>query len=427
MSNITRRHFLTIAAGATALVGYTPVIAHAAKKKVVIIGGGAGGTIAAKYIRLADPTIEVTLIEQNKYYHSCFMSNEVLSGERTINSIKFNYEGLSKYGIKIVYSRALGINPITKKVNIQGGETIAYDYLIVSPGIDFQWNAITGYDKSVIDKMPHAWNAGAQTIILRKQLETMKNGGTIIISVPRQPIRCPIAPYERASQIALYLKQHKPKSKVLIFDAKSAFPEQQLFIQAWEKLYGFGTDNSLIEWIPSHEEGNVIGVDAKKMAVYAGEFEEEYTADVINVIPPQIAGQIAKDGGLVDDSGWCPVNQKTYESSLQKDIYIIGDAALTRMPKSADVSNSQGKVCAQAIVSALQAKEMPAPSYANTCYSIVGKEFGISVAAVYHLEGGKIVPDKGASGESEGTAEDRKRDVAFAHSWHKNITQEMFY
>ncbi len=431
MSNISRRHFLSMTAGAAALTTYAPIYATAFKAKVVIIGGGAGGTIAAKYLRKADPTIEVTLIEQNKFYHTCFMSNEVISGERRIDSIKFNYDNLRENGIKVIYSRALGIDPITKKVSLQGGEKIAYDRLIISPGIDFKWNAIEGYDESIINKIPHAWKAGEQTIILRKQLESMKDGGTVLISVPRHPSRCPVAPYERASQIALYLKQYKPKSKVLIFDAKSAFPKQQLFIQAWQKLYGFGNDNSLIEWIPAHEEGTVIGVDADHKAVYAGEFEDEHTAEVINIIPPQVAGKIAKDSGLVDKSGWCPVNQKTFESSLQKDIYVIGDACATFMPKAAQSASTQAQICAQAIVSALQGSdinEIGNKSHLTVCYTIVGKNYGIPVAAVYRLKGDIIqaVKDEDRGAALDDSAESRKREVANAYRWYKKITKEMF-
>lgn len=430
MSKITRRHFLTITAGtaAASMVGF-PFIAQAAKKQVVVIGGGSGGAIAAKYLRMADPTIEVTIVEQNKHHYTCFMSNEVLSGERTIDSIKFNYDGLSKYGIKMVYSRALGIDPDAKKVRLQDGGSLAYDRLIVSPGVDFKWDAIEGYDASVIDKMPHAWTAGPQTVILRQQLEAMKDGGTVIIAPPPKPFRCPPAPYERASQIAHYMKHHKPKSKVLILDANQAFSKQALFIQGWEKLYGYGTDKSLIEWIPLEEGGNVVAVDADEMTVYAGEFEDEHTADVINVIPPQFAGKIAVESGLANDSGWCPVNQRTFESTLQKDIHVIGDACITsKMPKSAYAANSQAKVCAEAIVSVLQGREMADPSYVSTCYSIVGEDFGISVANIYHLEDGKILPVKGAGGASslEASAENRKSEVVYAHSWFKNLTHEMF-
>jgi len=420
MSKLNRRQFITTIAAASVALNF-PFIARAASQKVVIIGGGAGGVIAAKYIRMADPTIDVTLIEQNKYYHTGFMSNEVLSGERTIDSIKFSYDGLNKYGINIIYDRAMDIDAVTKTVRLDGGEKIVYDKLIVSPGIDFKWK--------LTEKIPHAWKAGSQTVILRKQLEEMKDGGTVIISIPAKPFRCPPGPYERASLIANYFKHHKPKSKILLFDANSAFPKQALFTQGWKQMYGYGTDNSMIEWIPSYEEGEVIGVNVKANAVIAGEFEDQYSADVLNVIPPQTAAKIAIDSGLTNDNGWCPVNQKTFESSLHKDIHVIGDACIASpMPKSAYAANTQAKICAEAIVSELQGREMATPSYLNACYSIVGDDFAISVAAIYRLENGKIVSVKDSGGVSalNASAETRKHEVAYAHSWFNNITYEMF-
>ncbi|MCK5524126.1 MAG: FAD-dependent oxidoreductase [Thiomargarita sp.] len=428
MSKITRRHFLTMATGA-AIVGCTPIIAPFAQKKVVIIGGGAGGAIAAKYIHKADPTIEVTLIEQNKHYFTCFMSNEVFGGSRTIDSIKFNYDGLRQQGINVLYDRAIGIDPIAKKVELALGKKVDYDRLIVSPGIDFKWNTIEGYNESLIEKMPHAWKAGSQTIILRKQLENMKNGGTVIIAVPPKPFRCPPAPYERASQIAYYLKHHKPKSKIVILDANNKFSKQALFTKGWEKLYGFGTDKSLIEWVPLDDEGKVVGVDAKNMTVFAGEFENKHKAEVINLIPPQTGGQIVMNNGLTNEDGWCPINPRTFESTLQKDIHIIGDACISNMPKSAYSANSQAKVCAKAVVAALQGKEMrEEPSYVTVCYSLLGKDYGISVAGVYRLQDGKIQAVKASKGVSplNASAEYRKREFDYAHSWYNNLTFDMF-
>ncbi len=434
MSKISRRSFLTgVGVTAAGILAYKMMEVDDKKTqtaKVVIIGGGAGGVIAAKYIRILDPTLEVTLIEQNLAYYTCFMSNELFNGERTIESIKFSYDGLEKYGINFVYDQAIDIDPVAKKVILQGGKKLDYDRLIVSPGIDFKWDSIEGYDEEVAKQIPHAWKAGAQSLILRQQLEEMEDGGTVMITVPEKPFRCPTAPYERASLIAEYLKRHKPNSNILIFDANQAFPKQDLFMEGWEQLYGFDTENTLIEWIPSDEAGKIVRVgNAKEKAIYVGEFEDEQKADVINIIPPQMAGKIAFKGGLADESGWCPVNLKTFESSLQKDIHVIGDACIaTPMPKSAHAANSQAKVCAIAVVSALQGKEMPTPSYANTCYSVVGDNFGVSFTAVYHLEEGKLQYVKGAGGFSplEASAEDRKREVSYAHSWYNNITNEMF-
>jgi len=431
MSNLTRRHFLGLAAGTAAagIAGYY-FIAPKAKKKVVIIGGGAGGVIAAKYIRKAVNMIDVTLIEPNKHYHTCFMSNEVLAGTRSIDSIKFSYDKLSsQYGINMVYDTAIGIEANTKTVRLQGGTTIPYDRLIVSPGVDFQWDAIDGHDESLIEKIPHAWKAGSQTVILRQQLEAMKNGGTVIITVPPKPFRCPPAPYERASQIAHYLKQHKPQSKVLIFDANQAFAKQSLFFEGWKKLYGYGTDNSLIEWMSADQGGELVAVDAEEMTIYAGEFEDEHKADVINIIPVQKAGRIAIESGLADDNGWCPVNQETFESRLQKDIHVIGDSCLAgAMPKSAYSANSQAKVCAQAVISALEGGGMVEPSFVNSCYSLIGEDFAISVAAIYRLKDGQIQATEGASGSSplDASLEYRQSEAAYASSWYNNITSDMF-
>lgn len=433
MSDLTRRKFLSMTAGATTVsaLGFPYIsIAGAAKQKVVVIGGGSGGTIAAKYIRMADPTIDVTLIEQDENYFTCFLSNEVLSGDRTIDSIKFGYGGLDKYGVKMVHGAATEIDPVKKTVKVAGGDTISYDRLIVSPGVAFKFDTIDGYDETVAETVTHAWKAGPQTVTLRKQIEAMPDGGKVIIAAPPKPFKCPPGPYERASQIAMYLKKNKPKSKVIILDASQNFSKQGLFTLGWTQLYGYGTDNSIIEWIPSDKGGNVIGLDAKNMTVIAGEMEDAHKGDVINIIPAQVAGKIATANGLADDKGWCPVNQRTFESSLHKDIYVIGDACIAgKMPKSAYAANSQAKVCAAAVVAALQGKEMEEPSYVNTCYSIVGEEFGMSVAMVYKLnEEGQIVGIDGAGGLSpmDASAEDRKREIMYAHSWFKNITHEMF-
>ncbi len=430
MSNMTRRNFLNIAVGTAAvgMVGF-PFIASAASKKVVVIGGGAGGAVAAKYISMADPTIAVTLVEQNENYHTCFMSNEVLSGEREIDSIRFGYDGLAKRGINVVTAQAVDIDPVAKKVTLGNKQTIDYDRLVISPGVDFKWNAIEGYDAKVAEKIPHAWKAGPQTTTLRKQLEAMKDGGKVIIAPPANPFRCPPGPYERASQIAHYLKQHKPKSKILILDSKQKFSKQPLFEEGWKKLYGYGTDNSLIEWVPSDKGGSITAVDAGSMTVRAGEFGDKHKGDVINVIPPQSAGQIVVKAGLANDKGWCPVDQGTFESSVHKNIHVIGDASIAgKMPKSGYAANSQAKVCAAAVVSALNGTSMEKPSYLNTCYSIVGPEFGISVAAVYELKDGAIAKVKGAGGVSpkNASAEFRKREVEYAYSWFKNITNETF-
>jgi sulfide dehydrogenase [flavocytochrome c] flavoprotein subunit len=377
---------------------------------------------------MADPSIDVTLIEADQYYYTCYLSNEVLSGERSIDSIRFGFGGLAKHGVKVVHDRVVKIDAKAKMVKASGGKSFAYDRCILAPGIDFKFDAIEGYDAKVAENIPHAWKAGSQTVTLRNQLKAMRNGGTVIIAPPGNPFRCPPGPYERASQIAMYLQQHKPKSKVLILDPKQKFSKMGLFTQGWKDLYGYGTDQSLIEWHGKQDEAGVVAVDAKNMTVTTA-FGDEHKGDVINIIPPQKAGQVASASGLTNASGWCPIDLLTFESTLHKGVHVIGDASIAKgMPKSGYSANSQAKVCAAAVAAMLMGKEPGTPSYVNTCYSIVGKDYGISVAAVYRLaeDGSKITKVSGGLTPMDASAETRKREVAYAHSWFDNITSDIF-
>jgi sulfide dehydrogenase [flavocytochrome c] flavoprotein subunit len=429
---ITRRGFVKGAGAATAvgMIG-TPYIALGASKKVVVVGGGTGGATAAKYLRMADPTIEVTLIEANKHYYTCYMSNEVLGGGRSIDSIKFGYSGLGGHGINVVHDVVTAIDAGAKTVKTAGGKTFNYDRCIVAPGIDFKWEGIEGYDAKVAEDIPHAWKAGAQTVTLRKQLEAMKDGGTVVIAPPGNPFRCPPGPYERASQIAHYLKNNKPKSKIIILDPKPKFSKMGLFTQGWKALYGYESDNSMIDWRGSAQGSNdnaVVSVDAGNMTVTTG-FDDTIKADVLNVIPNQKAGKIAFAAGLTNDSGWCPINLHTFESTIHKGIHVIGDASIAKgMPKSGYAANSEAKVCAASVAALLNGQEPGTPAYVNTCYSIVGKDWGISVAAVYKLaeDGSKITKVSGGLTPTDATPEMRAREVAYAHSWFTNITNDIF-
>lgn len=255
-----------------------------------------------------------------------------------------------------------------------------------------------------------------------------------MICPPPNPFRCPPGPYERASLIAGYLKNHKPKSKVLILDAKAKFSKQGLFMQGWKDLYGYGTPNSLIEWVGGEQtDQGIAKVDAGAMTVTT-KFGDSHKADVLNVIPAQKAGMIAISTGLTGDGEWCPVDKMTFESTIHKNIHVIGDASIaTTMPKSGYSANSQAKVTAAAIVALLNGHAPGTPSYVNTCYSIVGKDYGISVAGVYRLgtddKGGQVIAGvKGAGGLTpmDASAEDRRREVQYAHSWFNNITKDVF-
>jgi len=423
---ISRRDFIKLSAAASAagLVGFPMIGRGAATKRVVVIGGGTGGATAAKYLKVFDPSIEVTLVEPNQHHYTCYFSNEVLAGERTLDSLKVGYDGLAKRGVKVVQKAATAIDGASKKVTLDGGETLQFDACVVSPGIDLKFESIKGYSAEAAEKMPHAWKAGPQTMLLRKQLEAMADGGVVIIAAPADPFRCPPGPYERASLIAHYLKKHKPKSKVLILDAKEKFAKQGLFQEGWKKLYG-----DMIEWVPASKEGKVVRVDPATNTVWAGELETEHKGAVVNIIPPQSAGKIAIVSGLADDKGWCPINPATFESTLQKGIYVIGDSSSAApMPKSGYSANSQAKVCASAIAAALNGTTAPTPAYTNTCYSIVGEDYGISVAGVYKMADGKLISVEGSGGVSPANASPavRKREVAYAHSWYNNIVADTF-
>ena len=426
---MNRRDFVKTT-GAVAAIGAIglPNIVLGEGKKVVVVGGGTGGATAAKYIKMADPAIDVTLIEPNKEYYTCYLSNEVLGGDRTLDSIRHGYDGLKAHGINVVHEKATGIDGEKKVVKTEGGE-YPFDRCIVSPGVSMLYDKIEGYSKEVAEKLPHAWKAGEQTKILRSQLEAMEDGGVVVIVAPPNPFRCPPGPYERASQIAHYLKGAKPKSKVLILDSKQKFSKQALFTQGWERLYGFGTENSLIEWQPG-PDATVVSVNPDEMSVETS-FGDEVKGAVINVIPPQSAGKVAVESGLADDSGWCPVDKKSFESTLMPGVHVIGDACIaTDMPKSGYSANSQGKVAAAAVVALLNGNEVGTPSYVNTCYSIIGKDYGISVAAVYRLseDGSTIAGVEGAGGLTPMDAEPfaLAREVQYAYSWYNNIVHDIF-
>jgi len=424
--SITRRDFIKVvgSTAALSLTGFPFIAQSAGKAKVIVVGGGYAGATAAKYLRLANPDIEVTLIEKGKEYVSCPLSNEVLCGERDIKSLTFTYDALVKnHGIKVIEGEVTEIDPAKKTVTV-GGKAESADYIVVAPGVDFKWDAIEGYDEATAEKVPHAWKAGPQTLLLKKQVEGMKDGGTVIITAPPNPFRCPPGPYERAAQIAHYLKQKKPKSKVVILDAKDKFAKKDLFEAGWKQHYG-----EMISWVSKANGGEVKKFDAKKMTIVAGDMEDEHKGDVINIIPPQQAGKIAQKAGLADESGWCPVDPKTFESTLHKGVYVIGDASIAgAMPKSGYSANSQAKVCAAAIATAIAGGTPVEPSYVNTCYSLITPEHGISVAAVYQLKDGKIVGVEGAGGVSpkEATEKFVKLEAEYARSWFANVTADIF-
>lgn len=425
--NKSRRRFIQSLGAVTAsgiFIG-APSLSFGASKKVVVVGGGTAGATAARYLKMADPSLDVTIIEANKNYFTCYLSNEVLSGERTLDSLKHGYSGLEKEGIKIVINYVTGIDAKAKKVTTKSGASFDYDRCIVAPGVDFKWDTIEAYDAATAEKIPHAWKAGSQTTMLRKQLVNMKDGGTVIVAAPPNPFRCPPGPPERVCQIAMYLQKEKPKSKIIYIDPKNKFAKYDLFIQGWEKFYGFGTDNSMIEYI---KNDGIAKLDAGNMNITTAS-GEVIKGDVINVIPAQKAGKVAKLAGLTNDKDWCPIDLGTFESTIHKKIHIIGDSSIAKgMPKSGYAANSQAKVCAAAVVAMLNGKEPGTPAYVNTCYSVIAKDWGISVAAVYRLaeDRSKIIKMSGGVTPMDASDEHHRREVENAHSWLNNITSDIF-
>jgi sulfide dehydrogenase [flavocytochrome c] flavoprotein chain len=425
MSSTSRRRFLK-AVGASSIAVLAQRARAVSRRRVIVVGGGFGGATVAKYIRLFDPWIEVTLVEANRRYFTCPASNWVLGGLRALDSIRLDYEALAKHGVNFVYDTVVAIEPDARQIRLMGGAILSYDRLVVSPGIEIRFEAIEGYTEQASNLLPHAWKAGRQTAILRRQLLEIPKGGTVIITSPPDPYRCPPGPYERASMIAHYLKTFKKRCKILILDAKTAFSKQELFVTGWQALYGFDSDNSLIEWVPG-PDGEVNAVNVRAKTVIAGPLEQEFRADVLNVIPPQKAASIARSARLTDPSGWCPVDPRTYESTQQPGIHVLGDAAIQDpMPKSAYVANSQAKVCAYAVVALLNERMPGEPAWINTCYSLIGPEYGISIADVYALtEKGTIEQVPGAGGMSPADG-NRALEAAYAKSWYTNIVNDTF-
>jgi NADPH-dependent 2,4-dienoyl-CoA reductase/sulfur reductase-like enzyme len=390
MSAVTRRGFLkTSGLGLGALVGSGLAGCAATMRgdfspkrgpRVVVIGGGWGGATAAKYMRLLDPNIEVILIEPNREFVSCPFSNLVLAGLRSIDSLTMGYDGLSKHGVRIIHATATAIEPDQKRVRLGEGY-LQYDRLVVSPGVDFQWEQVEGLAQNQ-DKILHAWKAGPQTVQLAQQIAAMPDGGVFVLSIPPAAYRCPPGPYERTSMVAWYLKTNKPRSKLIVLDAnQNIISKTALFRAAWQAYPN-------IEYRPA---SRVVGVDAGTREVRT-EFER-IRYDVVNVIPPQRAGAIAVQAGLVGgDKRWCEVNHVTYESVNQPGIHVIGDATIgLPVPKSGNIANAMGKIAAASVVSLINGKQPPTLAPGNTCYSWVSDREAIAVVNAYRIENGKVV------------------------------------
>ncbi len=422
MTFVTRRALMAGLSAAGLTVAAPAIVRGATSARVAVIGGGFGGAIAARMVKRLMPSASVTLIEPNRTYTACPFSNLVIGGLRDLADQAFSYAALADEGIALIAQAARDVDPAAHTITLADGAALGYDRLILSPGIDIRWGALAGYDPSAADVMPHAWKAGPQTQLLRRQLEAMDDGGLVVMTAPAAPFRCPPGPYERASLIAHYLKTYKPRAKLLVLDAKDQFSKQPLFLEAWAAHY---PDH--LEWRGASDDGRVSRVDGGAMTVDT-DFET-IQGDVINVIPPQRAALIADRAGVADATGWCPVDAVAFESTLQPHVHVIGDASIAApMPKSAFSANLQGKLCAIHVVRLLTGREPEPTVLANTCYSYITPEEAVSITGVYSNEGGRFANVRGAGGLSPlGAGADlRAAEAGQADDWFRTITRETF-
>ena len=420
MARLQRRQLLLGAAGLAA-----PAIlrAQGANARVVVVGGGFGGATVARYLRAWAPQVQVTLVEPARRFVTCPFSNHYLAGLRSWDSIGHGYGGLRAAGVQVVHAQAEDVDGQRRTLRLHTGQELRWDRLVLSPGVDMRWDALEGYDEADVARAPHAWKAGAQTRLLRRQLQAMPDGGVFAMSIPDNPFRCPPGPYERASLVAHYLRQHKPRSKVLLLDAKNNFSKKELFLQGWQTLYG-----GMVEWVSLAQDGQVVRVDARALEVETA-FGTRHRADVLNVIPPQKAGLIAMRAGVADASGWAPVHAEDFASQQVPGIHVLGDAALAGpIPKSGFAANNQGKGVAAAIAAALAGQAAPAAWYSNTCYSLLAPGYGISVAGVYRAQQGRLADLPHSVGVSPLDAPPTHRAAEARHgaAWYAAISADIW-
>jgi NADPH-dependent 2,4-dienoyl-CoA reductase/sulfur reductase-like enzyme len=421
----TRRQILRGAASAAAAAGLWPRALRAqAAPRVVIVGGGFAGAACARALRSADAKLAITLVEARSTYTAPPLSNGVLGGLRELAQQQFGYDKIAATGIKVAIATATAIDAQARSVTLSTGDTLAYDRLVLAPGIELKFDAIKGYSEAAAaQQAPHAWTAdAAQYELLRQQIVAMADDGVVAIVAPANPSRCPPGPYERASMIAHYLKTNKPRAKIVILDAKDTFTMQPLFLDAWQKLYP-----DMIAWKSLSNGGNVASIDVAKKSIETDFDTYEYA--VANVIPPQKAGKIADLAGVVDRTGWCPVDAVTFESQKQKDIHIVGDSAFAgTMPKSAFSGLLEGKLCAAAIARLFAGATPEAAPMSSNCYSIVAPGYAISITGEFRPVNGEFTEVNNSIHSSPLDAPPtlRAEDAKKADAWFRTATTEIF-
>jgi len=444
---LSRREWLSQALGLLS-VAAAPTLAFAKDKAhIVIVGGGVGGATAAKYLKLFNPSLAVTLVERNPFYIRPYGSSEVLNQHTTLDELRVSYDALrAKYGVHVVMDTVIGLDAQARTLATAGGRTIGYDRLIVSPGIQLMYEAYTGYSEAVArTAVPSGWIPGEQTALLARQLQAMRPGGTFVLAAPPNPYRCPPGPYERAALMTEWFQQHNPSAKVIIVDPKDSFVTDQTMMLGWNRLYRFNLPEDyarkmsssvevlqhaspgMLTWVRGKDGGRTLRIDAKRMRIETE--AETIQADVINVIPPMKAGKVASVLGLTDGSGFCPVDRHTFASTRLPHVHVIGDASIAdAMPKSGFSANTQAKVVARAIVEELAGRRAPEPLWENTCYALAGKDYGLFVADVFKVVDGKIarINGQGRYLPLDATPAQIKLAARYQQAWLRTFTADCF-
>jgi NADPH-dependent 2,4-dienoyl-CoA reductase/sulfur reductase-like enzyme len=420
----SRRQFLVGAGAVAATALHAPAVIGQARPKVVVVGGGPGGLTAAKYIaRDSQGVLDVTLVEANRQFTTCFHSNLYLGGFRSFESITHSYEataGANRF--TVAHDMATRVDRDRKQVLLAGGQTLAYDRLVLSPGIDLKYDSVAGWGREHEEAMPHAWKAGPQTQLLRRRLDAVPDGGMIVVIAPPNPYRCPPGPYERVSMMAHQLKSTgRTKARIVILDVKEAFSKQGLFQEGWERHYP-----GMVEWIGPKIHDGIKSVDPKTNTVVTG-FETYSNAALVNVIPAQMAGGIAREAGLTNASGFCPIVADNMKSAIDGNIYVLGDASIAGdMPKSAFSANSQAKVAAMMVRGELTGSRTFPARYTNTCWSLLAPDDTVKVGGQFEPRPDKItstVPFISKTGESP---ELRRQTQEENMGWYAGIIADMF-
>lgn len=421
--------------------------ANGAAGRVVVVGGGVGGATAAKYLKLFNPRLQVTLVERNPVYIRPYGSSEVLNGHTTMAALETGYDKLvSRWGVEVLIDTATGLDAARRLLRTAGGRSLPYDRLIVSPGIELMHDAIPGYSAQVAEtRMPSGWVPGAQTALLAQQLKSMRQGGTFVIVAPPNPYRCPPGPYERGALMAEWFQKHNPRAKVIITDPKDSFVTDETMLLGWNRLYGYTPPDdyarkisakaelmqhaagaSGITWIRSSQGGRVLKVDARTMQVVTE--AETIRADVVNIIPPMRAGKLAGTLGLTDGSGWCPVDRRSFASTQLPHVHVIGDASIAdAMPKSGFSANTQAKVVARAIVEELAGRALPEPFWENTCYALAGSQYGLFVADVFRVVDGKIARvNRDRFMPLDASPNQIRLGARYQQAWLRTFTEDVF-